>query len=88
MKVWEFAESMRWGHNLKSPVTVIKDGEIFRKCRMEDLPYHNNPNRHPRSQWANMHLRTVQMDARRHPSALAPEYEFTLVLDTEPYPTV
>lgn len=88
MKVWEFAAAMRLGANIKSNVTIIKDGEAFRQCRMEDIPYRENFNRHPRTKWVDTHLKTVHMDAKRLPSSLSPEYEFILVLDTEPYPTV
>lgn len=87
MKVWEFAETMRW-QGLKNPVSVVKDGEVIWQGRMEELPHREKENRHPKLKWADMHLKLVHMEAKRHPSYLSPEYNIVLDVDTVPYPTV
>lgn len=88
MRVWEFAQNMRYT-NLKDRVVVKKGGEELIKCRIEDLPHRENPNRHPKLVWVDEHIECVHMEAVHHPGTLAPDYVITIKVTTEKYlPTI
>lgn len=82
MKVWEFAESMRY-MCLKDAVAIKRGDERIRKYRVEDLPWRDNPNRHPSLSWVDEHIDKVCMEAIHNPHALTPDYVITLELATE-----
>ena len=80
MRVWEFAESMRY-MCLKNTVIIKRGDECIRKYRVEDLPWRDDPNRHPRLSWVDEHIDKVCMEAIRNPHALTPDYVITITLE-------
>lgn len=87
MRVYEFADAMRYDC-LKDLVMIKRGGEYLRKCRVEDLPFRPNDNRHQRVRWVDEHIETVHMEAVHTPGTLPPTYRITLELSTEPYPVI
>lgn len=66
MRVWEFGEDMRF--RCQHDQVTIKRGERqIIKCRVEDLPHRENPNRHPRFSWADEHIKNIHMEAKISP---------------------